>query len=401
MSFAPNEQLSELLTRIRGFVDERLIPLESVILEPGSDYRPVLAEVRSEVKSLGFWAPHLPREHGGMGLSLMEFARVSEELGRTLLGHHAFFCHAPDVGNIEVLIEHGSDAQKERFLAPLLTGDTHSCFAMTEPDTAGSNPLMLATQAKREGEHYVINGHKWFATAADGAAFAIVMAVTQPEAENPYGKTSMLLVPTDTKGYIQVRNIPVMGEPHGGYFGHSELRFEDCRVPAENLLGPDGAGFLIAQQRLGPGRIHHCMRWIGICERAFELMCRRAATREIAPGKPLASRQIVQQWIAESRAEIDAARLLVLDTADTIDRVGTSAARVAISEIKYFVAGVLDRVLDRAIQSHGALGITDDTPLAYWYRHERGARIYDGADEVHQSVVARQVLKGFGLTLKR
>ncbi len=396
MSFAPEPALEELLLQIREYVNSRLIPLERALLDSGTDVVPLLAEVRNEVKSKGLWAPHLPKEHGGMGLSLMQFARVSEELGRTLLGHHAFFCHAPDVGNIEILIEHGTAAQKERFLAPLLTGETQSCFAMTEPDTAGSNPLLLATTARRDGDNYVINGHKWFATAGDGAAFAIVMAVTQPDAENPYAKTSMLLVPTDTQGYVHVRNVPVMGEAHGGYFSHAELRFEDCRVPAENLLGPEGGGFLIAQQRLGPGRIHHCMRWIGICERALELLCRRAASREIAPGKPLATRQMVQQWIAESRTEIDAARLLVLDTAEAIDREGASASRVQISQIKYFVAGVLDRVLDRAIQTHGALGLTEDTPLAHWYRHERAARIYDGADEVHKAVVARQVLEEYG-----
>ncbi|MEM6732535.1 MAG: acyl-CoA dehydrogenase family protein [Myxococcota bacterium] len=398
MSFHPSPHLNDLLARIRGFVDERLIPLEGQVLA-GRDYRPILAEVRAEVRELGFWAPHLSPEFGGMGLPLLEFARVSEELGRTLLGHHAFYCHAPDVGNIEILIEHGTDAQRERYLAPLCRGEIASCFAMTEPNTAGSNPLLLSTTATRDGDAYVINGHKWFTTGADGAEFAIVMAVTDPEHEQPYARTSMLIVPTDTPGYKFVRNLRVMGDAHEGYLGHSEIKFEDCRVPDTQLLGSEGSGFIIAQQRLGPGRIHHCMRWIGICERAFELMCERAVTREIAPGKPLSSRQAIQHWIADSRAEIDAARLLVLNTADQIDQHGSTATRVAISEIKYFVAGVLDRVLDRAIQAHGALGITDDTPLAFWYRHERGARIYDGADEVHKSVVARQVLKQYGGTV--
>ncbi|MEL6759484.1 MAG: acyl-CoA dehydrogenase family protein [Myxococcota bacterium] len=400
MSFRPSPDLSEFLSRVRGYVDSRLIPAEAQFLQPRFDYRGLLNEFRAEVKSEGWWAPHLSQEHGGMGLSLMNFARVSEELGRTPLGHHAFHCHAPDVGNTEILIEYGSTEQKSEFLKPLLNGSIHSCFAMTEPDSAGSNPLLLKTTARRDGDDYVLDGHKWFTTAADGAAFAIVMAVSEPEADSPYARASMLIVPTDTPGYELVRNVPVMGEPHHGYFSHGEVRLSQCRIPARNLLGATGAGFLIAQQRLGPGRIHHCMRWIGICERAFELMCERAATREIAPGKVLGSRQLVQGWIADSRAEIDAARLLVLNTAEAIDQDGVADSRIAISEIKYFVAGVLDRVLDRAIQTHGALGLTDDLPLAFWYRHERGARVYDGADEVHKTVVARQTLKRWGASVR-
>ncbi|HVI03690.1 MAG TPA: acyl-CoA dehydrogenase family protein, partial [Enhygromyxa sp.] len=277
--------------------------------------------------------------------------------------------------------------------------EVRSCFAMTEPDKAGSNPVWLSTTARREGDEFVIDGHKWFTTAADGAAFAIVMAVTEPDAA-AHARASMLIVPTDTPGFERVRNIPIMGEAGHGWASHAEVRFTSCRVPAANMLGFPGAGFLIAQARLGPGRIHHCMRWIGICERAFDMMCRRAATRELAPGKLLGEKQTIQNWIAESRAEIDAARLAVLHAAWRIDAVGQKAARVEVSAIKFHVARVLRDVLERAIQTHGALGITDDTVLSFFYRHERGAQIYDGPDEVHKAVVAREILRGYGLDPK-
>jgi alkylation response protein AidB-like acyl-CoA dehydrogenase len=265
---------------------------------------------------------------------------------------------------------------------------------MTEPEHAGSNPVWLSTTAVRDGDNYVINGHKWFATAADGAALAVVMAVTDPTAE-PHLRASQIIVPTDVPGFVHVRNIPVMGHAGAGWASHAELRFENCRVPRQNLLGQEGQGFAIAQARLGPGRIHHCMRWIGVCERCLDLLCGRAASRELAPGEKLGGKQTVQNWIAESRAEIDAARLLVLHAAWKIDRLGAKAARVDISLIKFFAAEVMQKVIDRAIQAHGALGISDDTVLSWFYRHERAARIYDGPDEVHKSVVARQILKHY------
>jgi alkylation response protein AidB-like acyl-CoA dehydrogenase len=226
------------------------------------------------------------------------------------------------------------------------------------------------------------------------------MAVTNPENTNPYARASMILVPTNTPGFINIRNIRIMGEEGDSYNSHAEIKYENCRVPAENLLGPEGAGFKLAQERLGPGRIHHCMRWIGICERAFDLMCKRAASRQIAPGEFLGHKQTIQAWIAESRASINAARLMVLQTAYQMEAEGQAAVREEISTIKFFVANVLQMVVDRAIQVHGALGVTDDTVLSYWYRHERGARIYDGPDEVHKSVVARKILKGYGLESK-
>ncbi len=397
---ATSRPLPEVLEEIRRFVREELYPLEERLLK-GSirELIPLLHEKRKRVKELELWAPHLAPENGGLGLSLAEFGRVSEELGHSPLGHYAFNCQAPDIGNMELLHGHGSPEQKERWLGPLMRGEIRSCFSMTEPEHAGSNPVHLSTTAAREGEEYVINGHKWFTSAADGAAFAIVMAVTNPEAERPHARASQIIVPLDTPGFRILRNLPIMGEVGEDYFSHAEVVYENCRVPVGNRIGPEGAGFRLAQERLGPGRIHHCMRWIGICERAFELMCRRAATRELSPGVPLAAQQVIQHWVAESRAEIDAARLMTLDTAERIDRDGAPAARVQVSAIKFYVAGVLQRVLDRAIQVHGGLGVTDDTPLAFWFRHERAARIYDGPDEVHKSAVARYVMKAYGVEL--
>jgi acyl-CoA dehydrogenase len=394
----PDATSHDLPTRVRAFVLEHVVPLEARFLgEPFRALLPAMDEVRAKVKAAGMWAPHLPRDIGGMGLSLAEFARVSEALGWSPLAHLAFHCQAPDVGNMELLHSHGSPEQKRRWLEPLARGEIRSCFSMTEPEHAGSNPVWMSTTARRDGGHYVIDGHKWFTSSADGAAFAIVMAVTNPDAEKPHARASQIIVPADTPGFRIVRNIPIMGDVGEDYFSHAEVRYEGCRVPVENRIGGEGAGFLLAQERLGPGRIHHCMRWIGVAERAFDLMCRRAVERELGPGDALGTRQAVQHWIAESRAEIDAARFLTLDAAEKIDRGGARAARVEISTIKFYVAGVLQRVLDRAIQTHGGLGMTDDILLSFWYRHERGARIYDGPDEVHKSLVAREILKGYGL----
>jgi acyl-CoA dehydrogenase len=390
--------LPDLLTSIRTIVAEYLLPLESTFLRDGFlAVLPHLQAVRRKVRERGLWAPPLPRAYGGLGLTLREFAQVSEELGRTPFGHFAFNCQAPDIGNMEVLLAHGNVEQQERFLRPLAAGEIRSCFAMTEPEHAGSNPVWLSATATKDGHDYVIEGHKWFTTAAEGAAFAIVMAVTDPEHPKLHRRASQIIVPTDTRGYRIVRNISMMGESGSDWLTHAEVRFDGCRVPQRNRIGAEGDGFVLAQERLGPGRIHHCMRWVGISERCLDLMCRHAAQRQLSPGRPLAMQQVVQHWIAESRAEINAARLLVLDAAAKIDAAGAPAARVEISLIKFFVAGVLQRVIDRAIQVHGGLGVTDDTLLSFWYRHERGARIYDGADEVHKDVVARHILKGYGI----
>ncbi len=384
--------LERLLDAARAFVREVLIPCEPALLHGDwATIEPQLARLRADARQRGLWAPFLPVALGGQGLSLSAFAQLSEVLGTTPFGHYVCNCQAPDVGNMELLHQFGTAEQQARWLGPLARGEIRSCFAMTEPEHAGSNPTQLSTRAVRDGDEYVITGHKWFTSSADGAAFAIVMAVTEPEA-TPHARASQIIVPLPTPGFTLVRNISVMGETGGGWASHAEVTLENVRVPVDNRLGDAGAGFMLAQERLGPGRIHHCMRWIGVCERAFALMCRYALSRELTPGHPLAEQQQVQFWIAESRIEIHAARLMVLDAAARIERDGQRAARAEVAYIKVFVANVLQRVLDRALQVHGALGMTDDTPIAWWYRHERAARIYDGADEVHKTVIARRAL---------
>lgn len=392
------KELELLLATARAFVRNELVPREAELLHASwHDAEPILSALREQARALGLWAPFLPEHFGGVDLPLDAYARLSEVLGWTPYGHYVCNCQAPDVGNMELLLQFGTDAQQSQFLAPLARGETRSCFAMTEPEHAGSNPTVMSTRAWRDGDEFVITGHKWFTSSADGASFAVVMAVTDPDATAPHQRASQLLVPLPARGYTLVRNISVMGEVGGGWSSHAEVRFDEVRVPVSYLLGPQGAGFALAQERLGPGRIHHCMRWIGICERAFDLMCRHAVSRDISPGEPLANKQAIQFWIAESRIEIHAARLMVLDAAAKIARDGQKSAREEIAYIKVFVANTLQRVLDRAIQAHGALGMTDDTPLAWWYRHERAARIYDGADEVHKSVIARRALKPYVL----
>jgi acyl-CoA dehydrogenase len=396
MDFDIPEALRPTLDAIDRLIVEKVIPAETEVLTQGfvaAD--PLLRSLRAAVKQAGLWGPQIPREDGGMGLGLVEHGLVSERLGRSPIGHYVFGAQAPDAGNLEVLHKWGTPAQKERWLGPLAAGDIRSCFAMTEPENPGSNPTLMSTRAVRDGDHYVIDGHKWFTSGADGAAFAIVMAVTSPDADR-HARASMIIVPTDTPGYTRVRNIPIMGDAGGGWASHAELRLEGVRVPVENRLGAEGAGFLIAQERLGPGRIHHCMRWIGICERVFDTMCRRAATRMIDDERTLASRQIIQAWVAEARAEIDAARLMTLHAAWSIEKKGFAVARDQVSLIKFYVSDIMMRLVDRAVQVHGALGITSDTVLAFYYVHERGARIYDGPDEVHKMVVAKRILGRYG-----
>lgn len=395
MDFSINEKTTELLQKISGFLEKEVYPRERHFLEKGFfAVEPELSALRDKVKAMGLWAPQLPKELGGMGLSLLAFGLVSEVLGRTPLGHYLFGCQAPDAGNMEILHKYGTEAQKETYLLPLARGEIRSCFSMTEPDNPGSNPTQLRCTAVKDGDDYVINGRKWFTTAAEGASFAVVMAVTNPDAP-PHLRATQIIVPTNTPGFIRVRNIPVMGHAGEGYASHAEIHYQNCRVPQANRLGPEGHGFLIAQERLGPGRIHHCMRWLGVAGRAFDMMCQRALSRSIDEKDTLANRQIIQAWIAESRAKIEAARLMVLHTAWTIDQHGFSAAQEMISLIKFYVADVMLDVVDKAIQVHGALGISDDTVLAYFYSQERGARIYDGPDEVHKISAARKILKRY------
>jgi acyl-CoA dehydrogenase len=388
VNFDPPESVKPLLDKIERFVVDHVMPAEATL---GHFDEQALRPLRDRCKAEGLWGPQIPKELGGLGLGLVEHGLVSERLGKSPLGHYVFGAQAPDAGNLEILHKYGTPEQKAKWLAPLAKGEIRSCFSMTEPENPGSNPTILSCRAVKDGSDYVIDGHKWFTSSADGAAFAIVMAVTNPEAP-PHGRASMIIVPTTTPGFELVRNIPIMGDAGKGWASHGEIWYRGVRVPEANRLGPEGAGFLIAQERLGPGRIHHCMRWIGICERVFDTMCKRVATRKIDDEKTLASRQIAQAWIAEARAEIDASRLMTLHAAWTIENKGFSAAREQVSLIKFFVSDVMMRLVDRAIQLHGALGITSDTVLAHYYVHERGARIYDGPDEVHKMVVAKRIL---------
>ncbi|HOQ10428.1 MAG TPA: acyl-CoA dehydrogenase family protein, partial [Syntrophomonadaceae bacterium] len=396
MDFAVSDKMKTIVGMINEFVDKELIPLEHEFLTRDfTEMEPVLEEKRRMVKQMELWAPNQDKEYGGLGLNLVEHGLVSEALGRTPLGHYVFNCQAPDAGNMEILHKYGTEEQKEKYLRPLIEGKIRSCFSMTEVEMPGSNPVMMETTAVKDGDDYVINGQKWYTTAADGAHFTICMAVTNPDAPL-HQRASMIIVPTDTPGFNLVRNIPVMGHAGGGYSSHGEVLFQSCRVPQSNLLGPEGHGFAIAQERLGPGRIHHCMRWIGVCNRAFELMCRRANARVINPdGRTLARQQLIQAMVAESAAEIQAAKLMTLHAAWRIDNLGQKAARVDISLIKFFVANVMQNVVDRALQVHGGLGMTDDTILAYFYRHERAARIYDGADEVHKINAGKRILREY------
>jgi acyl-CoA dehydrogenase len=396
MDFEISERIQVVLEMVNEFVDKELIPLEPEFLNHEFvEMLPVLQEKRQMVKKMELWAPNQPKELGGMGLDLVEHGLVSEALGRTPLGHYVFGCQAPDAGNCEILHMHGTDEQKETYLKPLVEGKIRSCFCMTEVDMPGSNPVMLETTAVKDGSDYIINGHKWYSTAADGAKFAIVMAVTNPDAPS-YLQASMIIVPTDTPGFNHVRNIPIMGHAGSGYASHGEILFQSCRVPQKNLLGNEGHGFVIAQERLGPGRIHHCMRWLGICKRAFDLMCKRANERKVLPdGRTLGTRQIIRSWIAESAARIQAARLMTLHAAWKIEKVGAKEARYDIAFIKFTVANTMLKVVDSALQVHGGLGMTDDTILAYFYRHERAARIYDGADEVHKMSVSKKILNAY------
>lgn len=393
------ERIKNLLPQYQKFLSDHVYPIElEVISKPFRKSLPLLTSLREKAKAQKLFAPHLSVDDGGLGLTLVEFAQVSELLGTSPLGHYLFNCNAPDIGNMELMHLFASKDLKDKYLKPLERGEIRSCFAMTEPAMAGSNPVNLATTAFREGDEYIINGHKWFTSSADGASFTIVMAQTDPQNQNPYERASMILAQMDNPGIEFVRNIPVMGDEGEDYMSHAELKFNNCRVPVTNLIGKEGQGFALAQARLGPGRIHHCMRWIGICERAFDLMCKRAVSRHLDEKRVLGHQQVIQMWIAECRAEINASRLMVLSAAHAIETNGAKAAKEEISTIKFFVANVLMNVLDKAIQVHGALGITDDTLLSFWYRHERGARIYDGPDEVHKSSLAKSILKSYGLT---
>lgn len=399
MDFAIPAHIAAMREQISQFLAEKVYPNEQAWFDydekayPAcSEDHPEIKQLQTEVKELGLWAGHLPREAGGMGLSIMEYGLLNEIIGRSYFAPRIFGSNAPDSGNAEILWHYGTPTQHEHFFWPLQQGDVRSFFSMTEPDVSGADPTLLQTTAELVDDQWVINGRKWYSTNANGAGFGIVMAMTDPDAPT-HLRYSQIIVPAETPGLTLVRPISVMGHTTGG--GHWEIEYTDVRVPAENLLGKRGQGFAIAQTRLGPGRIHHCMRWLGQAQRAFDLMC-QYSTKRVAFGGPLADKQMVQHWIAESAAEIQAARLSVLHAAWQIDQAGAKSARIDISLIKFSVAAMLMNVLDRAIQVHGGLGVSDDTPLAFMWRQGRASRIYDGPDEVHKMVVAREILKRYG-----
>jgi acyl-CoA dehydrogenase len=397
MDFEPSERVQLLQDQITRFMEEYIYPAESVaqeqVVASGDPHHEpeIVEELKAKAKGLGLWNLFLPDGEWGAGLTNLEYAPLCEIMGRSFIAPRVFNCAAPDTGNAEILAQFGTEEQKKRFLAPLLEGEIRSCFSMTEPEVSGADPTGLQTLAKRDGDEYVINGHKWFTSGAVGAKFAIVMAVTNPEAPQ-HARASQILVPTDTPGFNLIRPVSVMGHAGGG--GHCEIRYEDCRVPITNVLGEEGAGFAIAQARLGPGRIHHCMRAIGGAQRGYEIMVNHAANRR-AFGTALGEKQFVQDFIALSKMEIDQARLLTLYAAWKMDTVGKREARQEISMIKVVAVNMFMTVLDRAIQVLGALGVSDDTPIAAMWRNGRSLRIADGPDEVHKMVIARRELKKY------
>ena len=391
--FSTEPEFEEKLAWMREFVREEVFPLE-VLETDEATFKRIVRSLQDDVKKRGLWAAHLPPSLGGQGYGQVKLGLMHEIDGMSPWAPLVFGNQAPDSGNSEVLAHFGTPDQKERWLRPLLNGEIRSGFSMTEPMHAGSDPVTMSTSAVLEGDEWVINGHKWFTSNGLIADILILMAVTDPNA-GPYERASMFVVPTNTPGVKRLRNIPTMAGGHehfGG--GHSEIIYENVRIPKENLIGRPGEGFRIAQIRLGPGRIHHCMRWLGQARRAFDMLCERALQRE-AFGGPLAAKQTVQNWIADSTAEMQAARLMTLHAAWVIDNHGAPAARREIALIKFYGARVLHDVIDRAIQVHGSLGYSSDLPLEEMYRHARAARIYDGPDEVHRQTVARHVLKDY------
>ena len=389
--FSTEPDFEAKLAWMREFVKREVFPLEVLETDEVTFMR-IVRSLQEQVKKEGLWAAHLPPELGGQGFGQVKLGLMHEIDGMSPWAPIVFGNQAPDSGNSEVLAGFGTPEQKERWLHPLLDGRLRSGFSMTEPDHAGSDPVEMSTAAVLEGDEWVINGHKWFTSNGMIADFLIVMAVTDPGAA-PHERASMFVVPADTPGVKRVRNIPTMAGEHERFgYGHSEILYQDVRIPRENIVGRPGEGFRIAQLRLGPGRIHHCMRWLGQARRAFDLLCERALQRE-AFGGPLAQKQTVQNWIADSAAEMHAARLMTLHAAWVIDRHGAPAARQEIALIKFYGATVLHDVIDRAIQVCGSLGYSSDLPLEEMYRHARAARIYDGPDEVHRQSVARLILK--------
>jgi acyl-CoA dehydrogenase len=392
--FETEPEFESNLEWMRGFVRSEIMPLEVAGLDQ-EQFRRVTDPLKEEVRQRGLWAAHLDPELGGQGFGQVKLGLMHEILGECAFAPSIFGNNAPDSGNAELIAIAGNDEQKEQWLWPLLDGKIRSAFSMTEPG-AGADPTMIATRAERVGDEYVINGHKWFSSNGATSDILIVMAVTNPDV-HPYQGMSMIVVPTKTPGVKILRNIGTMAEPDHPLDtpgGHAEILYEDVRVPVGNRLGDEGQAFVLAQKRLGPGRIHHVMRWIGQSNRAFRMLCERAVSRVVF-GEPLARKQTIQNWIADSHAEIHALKLMTLHAAWKMDKEGSSAARKEIATIKFWGSKVLHDAIDRAIQVHGSLGFTTDLPLESMYKAARAGRIYDGPDEVHRQTVARQILKGY------
>jgi acyl-CoA dehydrogenase len=402
VEFAYSQKVEEYRQRLTAFMDEHVYPSEPVYAEQVAkqadpwDRPPVIDQLKAEARSRGLWNLFLPHAEFGAGLSNLEYAPLAEITGRSpALAPEALNCAAPDTGNMELLAAFGTREQQERWLRPLLEGEIRSCFSMTEPEVASSDATNIAASITRDGDDYVVNGHKWWSSGAMSprCRLAVVMGVTDRDAES-YRRQSMILVPLDTPGVEVRRSTSVFGYGDGPHGGHAEIVFHDVRVPASNLLGEPGSGFAIAQARLGPGRIHHCMRLIGMAERALELTCRRAVER-VTFGRPIAQHGMVQSWIADARIQIEQARLLVLKTAWLMDTVGNRGARIEISAIKVAVPEMACSVIDHAIQAHGGAGLSQDFPLAALYAQARLLRIADGPDEVHRISVARRELRPY------
>ena len=399
MEFAFTDKVTDLQRQVREFMDGEVLPAEAVYREQidasgNPHHHPqIMEDLKAKARSAGLWNLFLPDPEWGAGLTNLEYAPLAELMGHSVIGSEAFNCSAPDTGNMEVLSQYGTRAQQEQWLVPLLEGQIRSCFSMTEPEVASSDATNIQSRIERDGDEYVINGRKWWSSGAarERCKVSIFMGKTDPDAPT-YQQQSMILVPLDTPGVNTVRTLSVFGYDEGE--GHTEMTFDDVRVPASNLLQSEGDGFRIAQGRLGPGRIHHCMRLIGMAERAVELMCRRAVSRT-AFGKALARQGVIQNWIAESRCEIEQARLLVLKAAWMMDTVGNKAAKGEIAMIKIVAPRMAQRVIDRAIQTFGGAGVSQDTPLAQHFAHARTLRLADGPDEVHLMSLARRELGAY------
>lgn len=404
MDFAFDARTEDFRGQLQAFIDERVLPAEHVFEEQAAEMAshgrpwerpPVMDELKAAARNRGLWNLFLAGHPEGAGLSNLQYAPLAELTGRSFLAPEALNCAAPDTGNMEVLAEFGTEEQKKRWLRPLLDGEIRSAFCMTEPDVASSDATNISTSIVRDGDVYVINGRKWWSSGAmdPRCKILIVMGKTNPDADR-HRQQSQILVPADTPGVTMKRGMHVFGYTDGTHGGHAEVIFADVRVPVDNVISGEGEGFAIAQARLGPGRIHHCMRQIGAAERAVELMCRRVTSR-VAWGKPLADQGVIQDWIAEARVQIEAARLLVLKTAWLMDTVGNKGAHTEIQSIKILVPQMTERILDKAIQAHGAGGVSQDFPLAALWAHARTLRLADGPDEVHKRSLAYRELKKY------